>query len=151
MATFPITFRSDSASIHDEHQRLLMALSELASALEAMGPSSLSVDPLGAGRVRRSAGRLQDLLPSHFRHEETVLFDAVAPVSPELTEFARQMRREHGQFTARLTEFVAAVARLESGDGGGRSFAGVKEEGELLSHDIAAHIALEEQQLDGFL
>ncbi len=54
MATFPSSFRSDSASIHGEHRELLLQLADFLSALEALGPSTLSVDPLGAGRLRRS-------------------------------------------------------------------------------------------------
>lgn len=151
MATFPTTFRSDSERIHSEHRQLLALLAELAAALEAMGPSTLSVDPLGTGRVRRSAIRLQDFLPAHFRREEATLFDAVAPVSPELAEFARQMRREHQQFSARVAGFTRAVAEFEGGDHGGGSVTALKEAGEILAQELASHIALEEQQLDGFL
>lgn len=151
MATFPASFRNHSAAIHGEHQQLLARLAELAAALEAMGPSTVSVDPSGAGRVRRCVAALQELLPAHFQHEETALLAAVAPVSPELAEFARQMRQQHRHFVTRLNDFMTAVVAVESGDGGGRSLLSLKEEGELLAHDIAAHIALEEQQLDGFL
>jgi iron-sulfur cluster repair protein YtfE (RIC family) len=151
MATFPNTFRSDSARIHGEHQELLAQLTELDAALEALGPSTLSADPLGAGRLRRSVTDLEQLLPGHFRREEATLLDAVAPVSPELAEFARQMRHEHQRFTARLREFAVAVADLEAGNHGGASVRKVREAGELLAHDLAAHIALEESQLDGFL
>lgn len=151
MATFPISFRTDSARIHGEHQQLLAQLADLAAALEAMGPSSLSVDPLGAGRVRRCATALQQALPAHFRREEATVLDAVAPVSPELAEFARQMRHEHQQLSARVSAYVAAVAEIEAGDHGGASLGKVKQAGEVLAHDLAAHIALEEHQLDGFL
>jgi iron-sulfur cluster repair protein YtfE (RIC family) len=151
MATFPNSFRTDSARIHGEHQELLTQLADLISALEALGPSTLSVDPLGAGRLRRSASRLEGLLPAHFRREEATLLDAVAPVSPELAEFARQMRQEHQRFTARMSAFVFSVAELESGNHGGSSLRKVQETGEVLAHDLAEHIALEEHQLDGFL
>ncbi len=151
MATFPISFRSDSARIHGEHQELLRQLADFISALEALGPSTLSVDPLGAGRLRRSASRLEVFLPSHFRREEATLLDAVAPISPELAEFARQMRREHEHFTARMKAFAAQVAELETGNHGGAGLRKVQEAGEVLAQDLAEHIALEENQLDGFL
>ena len=151
MATFPSSFRTDSARIHGEHQELLLQLADFISALEALGPSTLSIDPLGAGRLRRSAARLESYLPSHFRREEATLLDAVSPVSPELAEFARQMRHEHQQFTVRMSQFAAAVADLEAGDHGGASLRKVQEAGEVLAHDLAEHIALEEHQLDGFL
>lgn len=151
MATFPNTFRRDSARIHGDHQELLSQLLEFSAALEAMGLSPLSVDPIGAGRVRRCANALQRLLPGHFLREEATLLDAVAPVSPELAEFSRQMHQEHRQFTARLNEFAGAVAQLEAGDHGGPSLRAVQETGEVLAHDLAAHIELEESQLDGFL
>ena len=151
MATFPIGFRGDSARVHGEHQELLTRLADLTVALEALGPSTLSIDPLGAGRLRRSVSRLQQILPGHFRREETTLLDAVAPVSPELAEFARQMRHEHQRFTARVSEFAGAVASLEAGDHDGGSLRKVQQAGEELAHDLAAHIALEESQLDGFL
>ncbi len=151
MATFPTSFRSDSARIHGEHQELLRQLADLISALEALGPSTLSVDPLGAGRLRRSASRLEVFLGSHFRHEEATLLDAVAPVSPELAEFARQIRQEHQRFTARMNAFRTEAAALEAGNHGGAGLRKVREAGEILAHDLAEHIALEENQLDGFL
>ncbi len=151
MATFPSSFRSDSARIHGEHQELLLQLADFISSLEALGPSTLSVDPLGAGRLRRSTSRLELALPAHFRREEATLLDAVAPVSPELAEFSRQMRHEHQRFTGRLSAFTAAVADLEAGDHGGASLRKVQAEGETLAHDLVEHIALEENQLDGFL
>ena len=151
MATFPSSFRIDSARIHGEHQQLLVELAEMVAALEALGPSTLSVDPLGAARLRRSAARLQQSLPGHFRLEEVTLLDAVAPVSPELAEFSRQMRQEHQHFIERLSEFALAVAGLESGDHGGASLRQVQQTGETLARGLAAHIALEESQLDGFL
>ncbi len=151
MATFPIGFRSDSTRIHGEHQQLLAQLADLAAALEALGPSTLSVDPLGAGRLRRSLARLEQLLPAHFRHEENTVLDAVAPVSPELAEFSRQMRQQHQRFTGRLKEFAGAVARLEAGNHGEPSPRQVQQAGEELANDLATHIALEEDQLNGFL
>lgn len=151
MATFPNSFRSDSARIHGDHQELLAQLADFLSAVEALGPTTLSVDPLGAGRLRRSASRLERFLPAHFRREESTLFEAVAPVSPELAEFARQMRCEHQQFVVRLGRFVAEVAELEAGDHGGAGLRKVQQAGELLAHDLAEHVALEEDQLDGFL
>ena len=151
MATFPNSFRNDSARIHGEHQELLTQLADFVSALEALGPSTLSVDPLGAGRLRRSASRLQEFLPSHFRREENTLLDAVAPVSPELAEFARQMRQEHQRFAGRLAAFAALVAEMEAGNHGGGWLQKVQQTGEVLAHDLAEHVALEEHQLDGFL
>ncbi len=151
MATFPHSFRSDSARIHGEHRELLVQLADFLSALEALGPSTLSVDPLGAGRLRRSASRLEAFLPAHFRREEATLLDAVAPVSPELAEFARQMRQEHQHFTLRMDAFAASLAQLESGNHGGAALRKVQETGEVLAHDLAEHVALEENQLDGFL
>ena len=151
MATFPASFRSDSAAIQGDHQRLLSALADLVAALESLAPNALSLDPWGAARLRRSLAGLLTALPGHFRREETALLDTVAPVSPELAEFARQMRAEHRRFTARLNGFAAGLAALEAGNGAGRTFLSVKEDGEGLARDLAAHIALEEKQLDGFL
>jgi len=151
MATFPNTFRSDSARIHNEHQQLLMRLADLAVALEALGPNTLSVDPLGAGRLRRSLARLEEFLTAHFRREETTVLDAVVPVSPELAEFSRQMRLQHQGLAARVKEFAGAVARLEAGNHGQPPLRQVQQAGEELTHDLATHIALEEEQLDGFL
>ena len=144
MATFPSSFRIDSARIHGEHQQLLVELAEMVAALEAL-------DPLSVGRLRRSAARLQQSFPGHFQREEATLLDAVAPVSPELAEFSRQMRQEHQHFLERLSAFTLAAAALESGDHDGASLRQVRQTGETLARDLAAHIALEESQLDGFL
>ena len=55
------------------------------------------------------------------------------------------------RFLERLSGFALAAAALESGDHGGASLRQVQLAGETLARDLAAHIALEESQLDGFL
>ncbi|MBZ5648377.1 MAG: hemerythrin domain-containing protein [Acidobacteriia bacterium] len=152
MATFPITFRSDSNRIHCDHRVLINELIELDGALDALGgDSGVLADRAPAAKVRRCSRHLAEALPDHFRHEEATVLDTVARVSPELAEFARQMRHEHDQLRRRLLEFCHAAQELEAGHDIAGSVEAVKESGKQLARDMTSHIALEEQQLDGFL
>lgn len=79
------------------------------------------------------------------------MLETVAGISPELAEFSRQMRQAHDALRRRLLEFCHAAQELETGYDADASVAAVQESGKLFIREMAAHIALEEDQLDGFL
>lgn len=152
MATFPTTFCSDSSRMHRDHQALRDELRELDAALDGLGSDSgafANPDPVAA--VRRCSRHLAEVLPGHFRREEDTVLDTVARISPELAEFSRQMRQAHDALRLRLLEFCHAAQDLEAGLGLTASVVAVKRSGKLLAREMASHIALEEDQLDGFL
>ncbi len=150
MATFPTTFRSDSGRIHRDHQALLNEFLELDGALDALGgDASAFANPDPAATVRRYSRHLAQVLPGHFQHEEHTVLETVARISPELAQFSSAMRRAHDALRRRLLEFCHAAQELENGYEA--SVAAVKESGKRLAREMAAHIALEEDQLDGFL
>ena len=152
MATFPISFRSDSDRIHGEHKALVAELAAFQSALEDLAFSDqVFANLYSADRIAHHGRRLASLLPEHFQHEETTLLPTVSHVSPELEEFAREICHEHQQIRQRLSEFCRALGRREAGDDVAEAVNAVKQSGRTLAHDLSAHLALEESQLDGFL
>jgi len=152
MATFPTNFRSDTARIHRDHQALVPQLVELDSALDELaGSAQVFANLYSAEKVCRCGRFLAEALPEHFSREEQSLFTTVAEVSPELDEFAREMRRQHDQLRQLLSDFSRAVQALEGGDDLAASVDLVKEKGKLLAREMSEHIALEENQLGGFL
>jgi hemerythrin-like domain-containing protein len=150
MATFPSNFRTDSRQIHADHQALATELLHLDSALDQLGEGVLSqLDT--AEDVARCGHRLAELLPEHFRREETLLFGTVAQVSPELREFSREMRHQHDLLRQRLIEFHNALEQMSHGKDVGTAVEHVRETGRLLAKEMSEHMAVEEDQLDGFL
>ncbi len=152
MATFPITFRSDSSRIHRDHYALRDELLVLEAALDGLGADAgIHTGPLPSTTVRGCCRHLAEVLPGHFRHEETTMLETVAGISPELAEFSRQMRQAHEALRRRLLEFCHAAQELETGYDADASVAAVKQSGKRFVAEMTAHIALEEDQLDGFL
>lgn len=152
MATFPVTFRSDSGRIHDEHQALFVELADFEQALDDLAfNGEVFANLYSAERIGLHGHRLASLLPAHFDREETALLPTIAHVSPELEEFAGEVRREHRQLRDRLRQFCLVLERLEAGDDAAGTVDALKKAGRSLVHDLNAHIALEESQLGGFL
>ena len=152
MATFPVTFRSDSDRIRCEHQALVAELTCFQQALDDVSSAGEIFSNLyGAERIGHHGRRLATLLPEHFQREEASLLPTIAHVSPELEEFAGEVRREHKQLRERLVEFCNVLERLEAGDDVANTVIALKKSGRDLAHDLNAHIALEESQLGGFL
>lgn len=147
MASLSIDFRIASEKIHGEHQALIEELRELDGALDelASAPDLAAT----AQQVCRCGKTLFDLLPGHFTREETTVLATVARVSPELAEFAREMRRQHDRLRFRLDEFCRAVEATERG--GDHAIEQLCERGKLLARELVDHVMLEEEELGGFL
>ncbi len=152
MATFPVSFRSDSDRIHGEHKALFVEITEFQQALDDLAcGGEVFANLYGTERLGHHGRRLANLLPDHFQREEATLLPTIAHVSPELEEFAGEVRREHMQLRERLAEFCHVLDRLESGDDAAETVDALKKTGRALAHELNAHIALEESQLGGFL
>jgi hypothetical protein len=152
MAALAPSFWTESKAVHNEHQALMEDLNELDYALDGLECySEVFANFATAGQVLACGNRVAKLLPEHFVHEEDTLLAGVAKVSPELAEFAGEMRVQHDQLRARLADFCQALEHLRAGDDPGESLCEVKERGKMFTCEMRSHVALEEQRLKGFL
>ncbi len=150
MATFPRSFGADSARIHRDHQALVGELNTLDGALDELaGGTGVFANLHSAETICRCGQRLAEVLPEHFSREETTLLETVAQISPELAEFTREIRQQHEELRQRVAEFSRALKELEAGSE--KAIDAVREAGKALAREMTRHIALEENQLGGFL
>lgn len=127
-------------------------LLELESALDRLVcHSELHGDLAAAEKVLQCGRRLATYLPAHCAREEANLLDALADVSPQLAEFAREMKRQHQEILVRLDAFILSLGRLEASEGVDNAVFGLKEEGRKLARELRRHVAVEERELRGFL
>ncbi len=145
MGTFPASFRSASQKVHDDHEALSQELAELDTALEELAHSA------GAERICRRIRLLSQVVPEHFGREEEELLAVVEKVSPELKVFAGEMKRQHQAICKLLVDFCFAAEELRQARNGEASIDKVKGKGKLLAQELSNHVALEEDQLAGFL
>ena len=95
MAALAPSFWTESKVVHNEHQALIEDLNELDYALDGLECySEVFANFATAGQVLACGGRVAKLLPEHFSHEEQTVLAGVAKVSPELAEFAGEMRAQ---------------------------------------------------------
>jgi hypothetical protein len=159
VGTFPASFRSASQRVHDDHQSLISELAELDAALDDLA------HPMGAEQICLRLRVLSHAVPEHFATEEVEMLDIVAKVSPELKDFAEEMRRQHQTICELLLDFRLAAENLRQfnfpvqGTEGRGNHAGevdaavlrVKDIGKSLAQELSNHVELEENQLAGFL
>lgn len=161
MGTFPASFHSASQQVHDDHESLMSELLQLDAALNNL------THPAGAELICSRLRALSQSVPDHFTREEEELLVVVAKISPELNEFASEMKRQHQSICGLLVEFRLAAENLREQsatmerDGAAASarrpaqieaaLARVKEIGKSLAQELTNHVALEEDQLAGFL
>lgn len=138
--------------VRDEHLSLLEASGQLDRSLDRLGCYSEVYFNLGAAdEVRYSGRQLIEQLPRHCRHEETSLLNRVSDVSPELTEFCRQMKAEHVALLERLADLRAALEDFDKAEDLCEAVTHLKQEGKELTHYLRCHVAREEEELSGFL
>jgi hypothetical protein len=161
VGTFPASFRSASQQVHDDHESLMSELVELDAALNELA------HPAGAELICARLRTLSHVVPEHFTREEEELLAVVAKISPELNDFASEMKRQHQSICGRLVDFRLAAENLreqsstmarDRAAGGAKhtaqieaALARVKEIGKALAEELTNHVALEEDQLAGFL
>jgi hemerythrin-like domain-containing protein len=152
MASLSTAFCVDSEKVHCDHRVLLEELAELQWALDNLECySEVYANLASVPRVQELGHKLIDSLPEHFTREERSLLTTVSKISPELAEFADEMKREHVELRARLAEFQKGLERLAEGDDVATSVCQVKDLGTDFALSLGAHVALEERQLSGFL
>lgn len=152
MASMTAAFRAESEKIHLEHQQMMDELVELERALERLVCYSEVFADLGSADIVRRCGRLlAEQLPEHCHREEERVLETVADVSPELSDFVRQMKGEHQGMLARLGTFCRALDDLEHSPDLDAAVCHLKEEGSQLTGYIRRHVAVEEHELSGFL
>ena len=152
MAALAPSFWNESKAIHSEHQALMEDLNELDYALDGLECySEVFANFATAGLVLGCGGRVAKLLPEHFEHEEKTVLSGVAKISPELADFARAMRVQHGHLRSQLTDFCQALDHLRAGNDPAESVYEVKERGKRFTSEMRRHVELEEQRLKGYL
>ena len=152
MAALAPSFWSESKTVHNEHQALLEDLNELDHALDGLECySEVFANFATAGQVLECGNRVARLLPEHFSREEETVLAGVARISPELAEFAGEMKMQHEHLRFQLADFCRALEHLQAGDDPGESVYEVKEWGKNFTAELRNHVALEEQRLKGFL
>jgi len=152
MAKLTHAFSSEAGVIHKEHEDLLHYLAELDRALDHLQPGEpVSPDADAFGQVFLYGRLLASGLPEHFLREEQELLDTVAEVSPELREIAREMKREHESLCVRVSDFCRALGDVQYAENRPAALEGVHALGKQLTRELGRHIALEEQELSGFL
>lgn len=152
MATLTPAFHSECVRINSEHRVVLEDLAELERGLNHLVcHSEVFTDLSGLEQVRRAGLRLAEFLPVHCRREEDRLLATVAVVSPELSEFAREMKGQHRGLLSRLLAFCAALDAVENSADLRQAVWQLQREGTDLTEQIRQHVALEEQELSGFL
>ena len=152
MAALAPSFWTESKTVHNEHQALMEDLNELDFALDGLECyCEVFANFATAGKVLECGGRVAKLLPEHFGHEEETVLAGVAKISPDLAEFAGEMRAQHLRLRAELADFCRALERFQTGDDPGESVWEVKDRGKTFTTEMRNHVALEEQRLKGFL
>jgi hypothetical protein len=152
MASLSPAFRIESKRIHHEHQVIDEDLLALEVALEHLvGHSELHTDLAAAEKVMQCGRRLATYLPAHCAREEALLLDTVSDISPQLAEFAQEMKRQHGELLMRLDSFILSLGRLETQEDAEAAVLELKDEGMKLAREMRQHVAMEERELSGFL
>ena len=152
MASLSTAFCVESEKVHCDHRVLLEQLAELQWALDNLECySEVYANLATAARVKELGRKLLAELPEHFTREERSLLATVAKISPELSEFAEEMKLEHIDLRAQLAAFQVGLEELESGEDVADAVCRVKEMGTDFALSLSAHVALEERQLSGFL
>jgi iron-sulfur cluster repair protein YtfE (RIC family) len=152
MASLSNAFCTESQKVHGDHETLVQELGELQWALDNLVCySEVFADLATAGKVRELGHHMKALLPTHFVREEATVLATVARISPELAEFAEEMKRQHKQLGAEFKTFLAALAEFEGSSDLDTAVCHIKESGTQFAHDLSEHVALEERQLSGFL
>jgi hemerythrin-like domain-containing protein len=152
MPDMTAALRSDSQLIRHEHQALSSELAALEFALDSLISYSEVLTNLAATeRVYRCGRHLARTLPEHFENEEETVLAELATLSPELGEFAKEMKRQHGQLRQQLTKFCLLIDEVEHSMEIERAVSQVKESGLEFARALTAHMEAEDRKLASVL
>lgn len=152
MPTLTPVFHTESQHVHADHTLMLRELRALDLALDRLECRSEVFANLATAKEVQFLGKaLAAELPDHFQREERTLLNTVAKVSPQLEQFAHEMCRQHEDLRIRLDSFCSALEQLETAQDLDMAIGGLKKAGKALTTELGRHIALEEEELAGFL
>jgi hypothetical protein len=150
MASLDPNFHQQTASIHREHQELIAQLDMLDAALDQIVCYAEIFSDLATANQAVSSGRwMAEWLPKHQSYEETTVLATIARMSPELTSFAREMKRQHNEMRLRLEVFREHLDHLVENRDLEAAVAELKREGKDLTSMIRLHMNAEEKKLAG--
>ena len=152
MPEMTAAFRSEAELIHHEHQALSSELAALEFALDSFICHSEVFENLGATeRIYRCGRHLVRTLPEHFENEEATVLTEIASVSPELSNFAEEMKRQHCELRQQLTGFCLLIDQVENGSDVEHTVSEVKERGLEFARTLAAHMDVEERKFSSVM
>jgi len=152
MATLSKTFHRESERVHQDHYHLTEELRSMGMALEHLTADLNDPTNLAAAKgIQMFAKQMADELPGHFRHEEREVLTIVSEVSPELDFLAREIRRQHEALDGQLIAFCRSIDELGTTGDVAATVEKIRKAGRTFIRDLNEHIALEEQELRGFL
>ena len=144
------TFHLEAVSIHREHEELIAQLDQLEAALEQIVCYSEIFTDLATANQAMSSGKwIAEWLPRHYAHEETTVLETIARMSPELSSFAREMKRQHKELRLRLENFRELVSHLHETSDLEAAIAQLKQEGKDFTRLMRLHMAAEDQKFGG--
>ena len=141
----------DPKIIRDEDRKLIEGLAELEAALDHLDCyAEVFVSLEGSERILDCLRRLERGLSSRNAWKEHLEMETISRISPELGEFARELKQEHEELRAGLRELSAAVEQLKTVDDLYEAISQIKEKGKQLARQIGRHLALEESELASY-
>ena len=147
MPEMTAAFRSESELIHHEHQALSSELAALEFALHSLiGCSEAFTSLTATERVYRCGRHLAHTLPEHFENEEATVLAEMAQVSPELGEFAEEMKRQHSDLRQKLTGVCLLIDQVQSNRDVEQAVFELKECGLEFARALTAHMDAEERK-----
>jgi Hemerythrin HHE cation binding domain len=147
MASLDPAFHQEAIDIHREHEELIAQLDQLDAALDQIFCFAEIFTDLATANHAMSRGKwLAEWLPSHYAHEETTVLETIARMSPELSSFAREMKRQHNEMRVRLETFREHLAHLTESPDLENAVNELKKEGGYLTRMMRLHLATEEKK-----
>ena len=149
MSSLDPTFHLETISIHREHEELVAQLDQLDAALEQISCFAEIFTDLATANQAISRGKwLAEWLPKHYDREETTVLATLAKMSPELSSFAREMKRQHKEMRVRLESFREHLEHLHESRDLENAVNELKQEGSHLTRMMRLHLAAEEKKFD---
>lgn len=147
MPEMTAAFRNESELIHHEHQALSSELAALECALDSLiGCSEAFTNLAATERVYRCGRHLAHTLPEHFDNEEATVLAEIAQLSPEMAEFAREMKRQHSALRQKLTGVCLLIDQVQSNCDTELAVSELKQCGLEFARTLAAHMEAEERK-----
>ncbi len=147
MASLDPTFYLETANIHREHEELVAQLDQLDAALDQIFCyAEIFTDLATANQAVHRGKWLAEWLPKHYEHEETTVLETIARMSPELSSFAREMKRQHSEMRVRLESFREHLDHLNESTDLENAVNELKKEGSHLTRMMRLHMATEEKK-----